>query len=129
MNLQMILQKAALGLKLTGAENRLYEHHLDAQLQKRETIKLAADGTMVIKRSLNAEPIMEAVKMSSDIEAPVRNDRGMLHLGSIDPYTAQNWAKECGAAIGTKEFAAYAKKKLQSGEFSRFTVKRKRRYV
>ena len=125
----MVMQKAALGLKLTGSENRLYEDILSRQYKRRETIEFDNNGMVVIKKSFDAQPIVDAVKMSSDIEAPVRNDRGMLHLGSIDPITARNWSKECGAAVGTKEFAAYAKKKLMSNEFAKFAVKRKKRYV
>ena len=107
----------------------MMEMLLDQQHQRKERVSFNSDGMMIIEKSYNAEPIIEAVKMSSEIETPSRNNRGMLHLGSIDPLTARNWSKECGAAIGTKEFAAYAKKKLQSGEFSRFAVKRKRRYA
>lgn len=126
----VLRQKLALGLPLTGAENRLYEHILETVYgNKKEVREYTPDGVTVVTTTIDAEPVMDAVKMSSEIDAPVRNDRGMLHLGSIDAVTARNWAKECGAAIGTKEFAAYAKKKLQSGEFSRFQVKRKKRYV
>ena len=102
---------------------------LDVKHNKKEEIEFTPDGMMVIKRSVNVEPVLEAVKMSSDIEAPVRNDRGMLHLGSIDHVTARMWSLECGAAVGTREFAKFAKKKLQSGEFAKFAVKRKKRYV
>ena len=127
--LKQIFQKVALNLKLKGWENQLYERALELRQNKQEKIEFTPDGQMIIKKTLNAEPIIEAVKMSSEIETPSRNNKGMLHLGSIDVLTARNWSKECGAAVGTKEFAAYAKKKLQQGEFSRFAVKRKRRYV
>lgn len=128
-SLTMIKQKMALNLKLKGSELRVWEEYLNAQYRKTESYSLDSNGNLVVKKSLDAQPIVDAVQMSSDIQAPVRNDRGMLHLGSIDQLTANNWAKECGAAVGTKEFAAYAKKKLQSGEYAKFRVKRKRRYV
>jgi hypothetical protein len=41
-------------------------------------------------------------------------------IGSIDPITAAIWRKECGAGIGTKEFAKYAKKKLADPDYRRF---------
>jgi hypothetical protein len=125
----MVLQKAALNLKLSGRENQLYEAYLLRQEKRTETVGFDSDGRLIIKKTLDAEPIIQAVSMSSEIETPSRNNRGMLHLGSIDRLTAANWARECGAAIGTKEFAAYAKKKLQSGDFAKFAVKRKKRYV
>ncbi len=99
------------------------------RLNQREGLHVDADGNVTIQKVLDATPIIEAVKMSSEIEAPFRNDRGYLHLGSIDPLTAANWAKECGCAIATKEFNEYAKKKLMSGEFAHFRVKRKARLI
>jgi hypothetical protein len=110
-------------------ELRILETVQNQRLNRKEQVHVDNDGTVRIHKTLDAEPIIEAVRMSSEIETPHRNNRGMLHLGSIDPLTAANWARESGAAIGTKEFAAYAKKKLQSGDFAHFKVKRKRRYV
>jgi len=101
----------------------------DRRLKRREEHHLLSDGTLVVEKKIDAEPVMDMVKASSEIQTPRRDSGGMLHLGSVDPLTAANWAKECGAAIGTKEFAAYAKKKLMSGDFAHFQVKRKPRYV
>jgi hypothetical protein len=43
--------------------------------------------------------------------------------GRIDAVTAEQWSRECGAAIGTQEFALYCKRKLMDGEFAYFRVK------
>lgn len=54
-------------------------------------------------------------------------DAGRRHrhnrlVGRIDLVTAEQWAKECGAGVGTKEFAAYCKRKLMDGDFAKFRV-------
>lgn len=67
----------------------------------------------------DAEGVIEGVKLLGEIVNPVRHKELGLYLGSVDMLLAQTWAKECGAPIGTKEFTAYAKKKLTSGEFAR----------
>jgi hypothetical protein len=65
--------------------------------------------------------IIEGVKeMSELITRSTKNAAGANYLGSIDTITASIWATECGAAVGTKEFAKYAKKKLMSPEYSKF---------
>jgi len=59
--------------------------------------------------------------MSERINPHAKNTvAGARYLGSIDSITAANWAKECGAAIGSAEFNAYAKRQLNSGEYSKF---------
>jgi len=69
----------------------------------------------------DTECIIEGVKgMSETINRTTKNAAGALYLGSIDTITAAIWVKECGAALGTKEFAKYAKKKLMSGDYSKF---------
>ncbi len=75
---------------------------------------------MTATRSVEADTIFDGVKMVGEVENATRDRHGRLYLGSIDPITAANWAKECGHAIGTRGFADFAKKKLMSGEFSKF---------
>ena len=43
----------------------------------------------------------------------------MRLAGSIPFVVAEMWSRECGAKIGSQEFAEYVKKKLMSGEFSK----------
>lgn len=75
-------------------------------------------------RSQEVDSVFDGVKMVGEVENATRDTNGRLYLGSIDPITAANWARECGAAIGTKEFAQFAKKKLMSNEFSKFRAPR-----
>lgn len=73
------------------------------------------------KHTHDVECIVQGVKdMSEIITRTTNNAAGALYLGSIDTITAAIWAKECGAAVGTREFAKYAKKKLMSPEYSKF---------
>jgi hypothetical protein len=44
-------------------------------------------------------------------------------IGSIPFVVADQWSRECGAGIGTKEFAAYCKRKLLDGDFAAFRIK------
>lgn len=79
---------------------------------------------------MDVQPIIDGVQSMQDIaDANDFNPKlvGSRYIGSVDPITASNWAKECGYAIGTKGFAAYAKKKLLSGEFSKYAVQHNRR--
>jgi hypothetical protein len=43
-------------------------------------------------------------------------------LGSIPIVIAEQWARECGARIGTPEFAAYVRRKLLDPDFAGFRV-------
>ncbi len=100
----------------------LYRQNL---MKEQEHVHADENGVHV-ERSMDITPIIEGVKSMQDIDhrSPIA---GARYIGSIDPITASNWAKECGAAIGTKAFAAFAKKKLQSGEFAKFAINHDRR--
>lgn len=96
--------------------------------KQRSTISDTENG-FVVKKTMDVEPIIQAVAGMSELERPVRSDTGALYLGSIDLFTARNWSKECGHAVGTKEWTAYAKIKLLSGEYSKFVAKHRKRYT
>ena len=101
------------------------------QLHRQREHRVETDVGHNIVKSLDVEPLIQGVKMMSDaqLERPVRDRAGRLYLGSIDKLTAVNWAKESGTKLYGKEWAAYAKKKLQSSEFSHFRAEQKRKYV
>lgn len=80
-----------------------------------------ATGAIHVSRTVDAEPIMQAMKDYGDVIGKGRGRvAGAKMIGAIDPVTAAIWRKECGAGIGTKEFAAYVKKKLADPDFKRF---------
>lgn len=60
--------------------------------------------------------IIEGVQAAAGV---LRKGKASTYLGSVPLVVAQIWAKECGAPMGTREFAQYGKKKLMSGEYAK----------
>jgi hypothetical protein len=44
-------------------------------------------------------------------------------VGSIPLVIAELWSKECGAAIGTHEYAGYIRKKLSDPDYKKLLIK------
>lgn len=121
--LAQIAVKRARNQPLTPTqENLLAECQRVIQMKPTEQIVVdQATGAIHVKRSVDAEPVMQAMKDYGDVIGKGRGKvAGARMIGSIDPVTAAIWRKECGAGIGTKEFAAYAKKKLADPDYRRF---------
>jgi len=115
--LELVRQKVAAGASLTVAESELLaECRRRYYSKERETRRVDADGRIHIERTVDAEPIINAMKDYADIIGFKRNDKlaGAKMIGAIDPITAANWAKETGLKIGTKEYAQFAKKRIQN---------------
>ena len=109
--------KQARGLQLTVAEGELLAECRRRYYSKyRETTLIDSDGRVVVKKELDAEPIINVMKDYAELVGLRRNDKmaGAKLIGAIDPLTAGNWAKETGLKIGTKEYAQFAKKRLQN---------------
>ena len=79
------------------------------------------DGTVIRKVVQESQGIVDAVKASSDQGARGKN---MYHVGSIPETLAIDWLREMGPGytLYSREFAQYAKKKLQSAEFSKLAT-------
>lgn len=76
------------------------------------------DDNVIIKRSQDVQSIIDFNK-ERNIEG--HNRRSDMRLaGSIPFVIVEMWIKESGLKIGSQEFAEYVKKKLMSGEFSKF---------
>ncbi len=114
--------KQAKGVPLTANEENLlaecfYRHYSKPE----EKVTVDADGNVTVVRTADSEPVMQAMKDYGDvIDKHHRGAAGARMIGSVDAVTAGIWARECGAGIGTREFAAYAKKKLADSDFRRF---------
>lgn len=68
------------------------------------------------------DPILAAIHEARDM---FKKDTGPMQgrwLGTVPILVAQQWAIECGAAIGTKAWGVYAKQKLKDGEWARLRV-------
>lgn len=79
-------------------------------------------GGFVIERQQVVDDVIEAVHdYGSALPKSVKN-QAMRYVGSIPVLIANQWSAECGAAIGTREFAEYVEKKLLSSDFSKLVV-------
>lgn len=81
------------------------------------------DGNLIINRSQDVTALIEKNKIEAEIMPSMYGEAAWRKVGSIPLTLAEAWAKECGANVGTKEFALYAKKKLMDGEFAAFRIK------
>lgn len=76
------------------------------------------DRTVTVKRTWDAEPYLDRVKMGRE-SAPVSQE--MVYAGSIPGFMLEAWMKEAGLTMDQwDEVKEMVKKKLQSGEFSAF---------
>jgi len=82
---------------------------------------IVEDGNIHIVRTQDVEPIL---KENHEMrETPNSLGQSMRLAGRVPAVVAQQWAKECGASIGTPEFGAYVKTKLMDGDFAKFRIK------
>lgn len=81
------------------------------------------DGRLHISRSQDVKYLIDENKALADIAPSMHGDAKFRLAGRIPFVVAEQWAAECGAGIGTKEFALYCKKKLMNGDFAAFRVK------
>ena len=81
----------------------------------------AEDGKLHIVRTQDTEPILK--ENHAMRETPTSLGQPMRLAGRVPAVVCQQWAKECGSAIGTAEFNEYVKKKLMDGDFAKFRIK------
>lgn len=81
------------------------------------------DGNLIINRSQDVASLIERNKIEAEIMPSMYGEAAWRKVGSIPLTLAEAWSKECGANVGTKEFALYAKKKLMDGDFAAFRIK------
>lgn len=113
-------------MALTVRENEfLAECRRRFYAKPKETISVDSDGRVIVRRSNDAEPVIQAMKAYGDLLGNKRNDRcaGAKMIGGLDPITAANWAKETGLKVGTKEFAQFATKRIRDDiDYRKFRV-------
>jgi hypothetical protein len=81
------------------------------------------DGKLVIRKSQDIQSLLDQNAYEREAAPSMFGEMAVRKVGSIPLIVAEQWAKECGAAIGTKEFAEYAKRKLMDGDFAKFRIK------
>jgi len=123
--LAQAVAKEDAGLPLTAKEEELLaELYRRRYERRRERAFFDTNGALHIQKTIDIEPILEAVKDYGDfIDRHTQRKQAQRIVGSLDPFTALSWSKECGAAIGTKEFAQFAMKRIKSDiDYRRFRV-------
>lgn len=81
------------------------------------------DGKLVVRRHQEVQSLLDDNKALGDIAPSMHGDAKFRLAGRIPLVVAEQWASECGEAIGTQGFAEYVKKKLADGDFARLRVK------
>ena len=81
------------------------------------------DGKVIIRRSQDVSRLFEINKHEAETAPSLHGDAAIRKIGSIPFVIAEQWSRECGAGVGTKEFALYCKKKLMDGDFAKFRIK------
>jgi hypothetical protein len=81
------------------------------------------DGKLIVSRSQNVESLLDDNKALADIAPSMHGDAAFRLVGRIPLVVAEQWAAECGEAVGTQGFAAHVRKKLADGDFARLRVK------
>ena len=88
-----------------------------------ENYAFDSDGTMRITRSQDVQSLIDQNKHEADAAPSMFGQAAVRKIGSIPFVIAEAWSRECGAGIGTKEFAVYCKRKLMDGDFAAFRIK------
>jgi hypothetical protein len=81
------------------------------------------DGKLILQRSQDIESLIKINKHEAETAPSMHGDAAIRKVGSIPFVIAEQWSRECGASIGTREFALYCKKKLMDGDFAAFRIK------
>ena len=81
------------------------------------------DGKLIVSRSQSVESLLDDNKALAEIAPSMHGDAAFRLVGRIPLVVAEQWASECGEAVGTQGFAAHVRKKLADGDFARLRVK------
>jgi len=81
------------------------------------------DNKLHIQRNQDIQSVIDRNKFEAEVAPSMYGDAAIRKVGSIPLVIAETWSRECGAAIGTKEFALYCKKKLMDGDNAAFRIK------
>lgn len=91
-----------------------------------ERLFLDSDGkSFHFVKKQNVQLIIDAAKDAAETLRPNTGPVGSKYLGTVPVLIAQQWATECGAPVGSREWAKYAKTKLQDGTWARLRVHQK----
>ena len=101
---------------MTRRRANSYNGALNPDIVERRVTDRSTGKLHVVKTQKIDPKFFDAVRSAKDITA---SNRVLKYRGSIPLLLAQRWAVECGSAIGTREFNAYAWKKMQDSDYKR----------
>lgn len=81
------------------------------------------DGQLRVSRTQDVQSLIDQNKYEAETAPSMFGQAAVRKIGSIPFVVAEQWSRECGAGIGTKEFALYCKRKLMDGDFAAFRIK------
>jgi hypothetical protein len=84
---------------------------------------LEQDGKLIVDRRQAVQGLIDQNKIEAAEAPSMFGQMAVRKVGSIPLVVAEQWSRECGAAIGSKEFALYCKRKLMDGDFAAFRIK------
>lgn len=83
----------------------------------------AEDNKIQVVRSQDVSGILKEIHELKDHVPSMHGDAKARWVGSIPLVIAEEWSRECGAAIGTHEYAGYIRKKLSDPDYKKLLVK------
>lgn len=81
------------------------------------------DGKLHVLRSQDTQAVLDHVKAMRDVAPSMFGDAKWRYIGEVPLVLAEKWSEECGAAIGSPEFAIYCKQKLMNGDYAALRVR------
>lgn len=118
--LRVILARALVkeqnGQPLTASEeNLIAELYRRRYERRRDKVEVLSDGSIVVSKTVDAEPVMDAMKAYGDfIDRHSQRKMAQRIVGSLDTVTAFKWMQESGLKVGTREFAQFAIKRIKN---------------
>jgi len=80
------------------------------------------NGGFHIVTEQNCDDTISAVQDAGSLIPRKTKADGARYAGSVPVVQALVWSKECGAAVGTREWSEYAATKMKDGDFKKFKV-------
>lgn len=81
------------------------------------------DGKLIIRRHQDVQSLLDDNHEIASYAPSAHGDAKFRLAGRIPLVIAEQWAAECGEAVGTQGFAQHVRRKLADGDFAKFRVK------
>ena len=79
-----------------------------------------AHGTIIFKTTQDTDGIVESNKAIRNAGGP--KHKNMKHIARVPKIFIEQWLKESGLRMGTREFLDYIKKKINDPDYEAFKV-------